>query len=343
MSRGWGGVCLLPPRSPPSAGGRNGAPPLLGTQGPARGGLWRAVQLVTRVGSPRVAEAAGRGGCGPAKGLRWRRRSSVKVCWHLYAGEQGARRSRGSASRAQSLNERRDPSSTPEEEPSGPHALRLILSRREKVRAPSKLPERLACLDFFSPKSDKYLSWRELRESWGGVGQMPIGALSRMSPVFLHFRERSGAGLTPFPASPPSSRAGPQGVDCHLGRTQARELQDSRCRPLSACLQMGRRRPAAGKGSGPSAPLLVGLGATQRKEQGIGDLGVRVPGPHPLLTGGQYLPLCSQESIWKGGPCATLDRDGCRSRGDPPEACNKNVLISLELLPHEPHGKSPEI
>lgn len=50
----------------------------------------------------------------------------------------------------------------------------------------------------------------------------------------------------------PSSQAGPQGVDSHLGRTQARELQKSRCQPLPASLQMGSLRLAAEKGSVPA-------------------------------------------------------------------------------------------
>lgn len=58
-------------------------------------------------------------------------------------------------------------SGTLEEEPTGPsYSQTSILSSREKVRTPWKLPERLACLDFFS-KGGKYLNWRELWESWG--------------------------------------------------------------------------------------------------------------------------------------------------------------------------------
>lgn len=122
----------------------------------------------------------------------------------------------------------------------------------------------------------------------------------------------------------PSSQAGPQ------GRTQARELQKSRCQPLPASLQMGSLRLAAEKGSVPATRNLEVL--RNHPEREARNPGFYIPGPPPLLTDEQSLLLCGQEGIWKGRPCSTLKRDGCRSRDMQPEASNKNVVIPSELV-----------
>lgn len=120
--------------------------------------------------------ATSRRGCRRSEGLRGRGGFAERF-WHFYAGEEGARGPW--VARAPPRSWSRGPSSL-EGEPSAALLLlffqTLVLSRREKVRSLSKLPERLACLDFSSPrKGDKYLDWGAFWESWGEEGQVARG------------------------------------------------------------------------------------------------------------------------------------------------------------------------
>lgn len=109
----------------------------------------------------------------------------------------------------------------------------MILSRhREKVQTVSKLPERLACLDFFFFfKGDKYLNWRELWESWGEEGQMPVGAFS---PVFLHFRGKIRCLPPTASPGPPASPTPPcQPTQWQGGATESGSSPGEDIRPGS--------------------------------------------------------------------------------------------------------------
>lgn len=145
-------------------------------------------------------------------------------------------RGRSAGGRSPSLSESRDHPPPPSRSNLQPpqFSQTLILSSHENVRAPSKLPERLACLDFFF-KGDKYLNWGERWESWGEEGQMQIRTFSGTSLFPGEIRCGPQGPLASPPSAHRVARRGHESA-CSPGGHLA-VLQDSRCWPHSAFLQ----------------------------------------------------------------------------------------------------------
>ena len=177
-------------------------------------------------------------------------------------------------------------------------------------------------------------------ESWGRCLSAPVWDESRVSlfpggirwPPYLLPRQptqkpggAAGSGLSP-------------GEDAGLG---VPTLPLPATGSLSAYGSLSR---AGGKGRGPSEPSLGGLRGHPGTEARGRGLGVLIPGPLPPLTGGRFLPLCHQEGIWKGRPCATLQREMAIEAG----ACHRRLVTKLYLFtricfPMSPREKPPKI